>query len=933
MILWGLIVGAMLGLAAADFEQFGMILGAALGAGAGWSLRKAVRAEVAAMLAAQGAALIDPAGQAAEPRVPAAESFPVRIVDQASPVEPPAEPPAEPMAPPPAREAIAAEPGLIERGLAAARAWLLGGNSIVRMGLVVLFIGLAFLARWAAGAGLLPIELRLAFVAAAGIALLAVGFNRRVARPAFALALQGGGVAVLYLTIFAAAALYPILPLPAAFVLMVLVCAGAVALALLQDAQGLAGAAFVGGYAVPLLLGGEGGPVAALFGYHALLNLAVLALAWKRAWRSINLIGFFATFGVATFWGALSYRPQDYAVAQPFLILSVLIYLAIAILYARNSVSRAGRLVDSSLLFGTALIGFGLETGLVARYEFGAAFAALGFAALYLALATVVMRRGGRDYRLLAETMLAIGVGFATLAVPLALGARWTGSAWALEGAGAFWVGMRQARWIPRVFGLLLEAVAALLFLPMIADRVHALPIVNPLFLTGLLVALPIAATAWWLRDPLPHSGSRWGEAYAAFERRLGQPAFLLAFLLWCLALIAEACRSTPAAETGGLPLPVFAPGLQPLVVMLALVASAWAAAWIGRRWDWAVARWPGRATIAVLAATWFGQALAGAHMLYHPGWALWIAVLGLHLHLLYANDHSAARGPSAWMLARLGHIGTVWLAALLLADSLALGIDRAALWDSSWAGVVFLVAGIAMLALLGRWAGSAAARPAAGRRWPLDTHLAGYHWQAALPIAAIVWIGSLAAALIAEGGASPLPFVPLLNPLELSLALALAVLLLWRRGLTAVEPRYRGSGWVRGPAGWLAIAGLGFVEANMLWLRLAHHRLGVAWDAEALLASPPVETGISILWTLLALGLMLFAHRRGQRPVWLAGAILLVAVVLKLFLVDLSAAGSGARIVTFIVVGALMLVVGYFAPLPPRSGADEAGMTPEVAA
>ena len=153
MILWGLIVGAMLGLAAADFEQFGMILGAALGAGAGWSLRKAVRAEVAAMLAAQGAALIDPAGQAAEPRVPAAESFPVRIVDQASPVEPPAEPPAEPMAPPPAREAIAAEPGLIERGLAAARAWLLGGNSIVRMGLVVLFIGLAFLARWAAGPG------------------------------------------------------------------------------------------------------------------------------------------------------------------------------------------------------------------------------------------------------------------------------------------------------------------------------------------------------------------------------------------------------------------------------------------------------------------------------------------------------------------------------------------------------------------------------------------------------------------------------------------------------------------------------------------------------------------------------------------------------------------------------------------------------------
>ncbi|MFP5454308.1 MAG: DUF2339 domain-containing protein, partial [Alphaproteobacteria bacterium] len=54
----------------------------------------------------------------------------------------------------------------------------------------------------------------------------------------------------------------------------------------------------------------------------------------------------------------------------------------------------------------------------------------------------------------------------------------------------------------------------------------------------------------------------------------------------------------------------------------------------------------------------------------------------------------------------------------------------------------------------------------------------------------------------------------------------------------------------------------------------------------------------------------------------------LLVLVVLKLFFVDLSNAGGGARIVTFIVVGALMLVVGYVAPLPPR-GTREEGEAP----
>jgi uncharacterized membrane protein len=941
MILWGLVVGALFGLFAADFEQYGMILGAIVGAGAGWGLRAAVRAEVRAMLADRG-------GEAASVPAEPAERGGVRIVNETAAPRPTVEAPApaEPERPQqptvvrlperpaaPAAPAEPAEPGIVERGFAAARDWLLGGNTIVRAGLVVLFIGLAFLARWAAGAGLLPIEARLALVAAAGIALLAVGFNRRTARPGFALALQGGGVAILYLTIFAAAALYPILPLPAAFVLMVLVCAAAVALALLQDAQGLAAAAFAGGYAVPLLLGGDGGPVAVMFGYHLLLNLGVLALAWKKAWRSINLIGFAATFGVAMLWGATSYRPQDYAVAQPFLIVSVLIYLAIAILYARNSESRAGRFVDSSLLFGTALAGFGLETGLVAAFDYGAAFAALGFAALYLGLAVAVRRRGGDGYRLLAETMLAIGVGFVTLAIPLALGARWTGSAWALEGAGAFWVGMRQARWMPRAFGLLLQGVAALMFLALLESGPQALPIVNPVFLTGLLAALPALLTAWWLRaPPLPHSGSRPARAYAGVEAMLGKPVFLAGFLLWSLALIAEICRTMPSPVAGGGAVPVFAAATQQLLTMVALVASAWVAALVGRRLRWEVATWPGRVTLVVLAGTWIGQAALNHHVLYHPGWIAWIVAVGLHLHLLHANDHDA-EGAGQRLLQRLGHVGGVWLAVALIADALWLGIDRAALWDSSWAGVVFLVAAVAVLALLAVWAGGAARWPAGERRWPLDRHLAGYHAQAALPVAALVYGGSLAAALLAEGDAAPLPYVPLLNPVELTLALALAVLVLWRRSLIAVAPPYAGFGWVGGRGAWMALAGLGFVDVNMLWLRFAHHYLGVAWDADALLGSAVVQAGLTILWTLLSLGLMLFAHRRAQRGVWIAGAALLVVVVLKLFFVDLSNASGGARIVTFIVVGALMLVVGYFAPLPPRGDESKDAETKEAAA
>ena len=53
---------------------------------------------------------------------------------------------------------------------------------------------------------------------------------------------------------------------------------------------------------------------------------------------------------------------------------------------------------------------------------------------------------------------------------------------------------------------------------------------------------------------------------------------------------------------------------------------------------------------------------------------------------------------------------------------------------------------------------------------------------------------------------------------------------------------------------------------------------------------------------------------------VWMAGAVLLGIVVLKLFVVDLSNVGTLARIVSFLVVGVLMLVIGYVSPLPPAT-------------
>jgi uncharacterized membrane protein len=41
--------------------------------------------------------------------------------------------------------------------------------------------------------------------------------------------------------------------------------------------------------------------------------------------------------------------------------------------------------------------------------------------------------------------------------------------------------------------------------------------------------------------------------------------------------------------------------------------------------------------------------------------------------------------------------------------------------------------------------------------------------------------------------------------------------------------------------------------------------------------------------------------------------------VVVKMFLIELFNAGGLPRIVSFIGVGVLLLIIGYFAPLPPK--------------
>lgn len=304
MILWAGVLGTIVGWSLADSASLGFILGGLFGMVAGWFMQRGIRAEVATatgalqeqidgLLARESAYPVASASDAPADRTATSPSTIAQVT-----LVPPATSPDRPTvaASTPRTDTrdpspgTPSEPGVIQALVSIAKDWLFGGNTIVRIGLVILFVGLSFLASYAASAGLFPIELRLALVVAIGIVLLTVGFRARTARPGFGLALQGGGIATVYLALFAGARLYDTFPVAAAFVLMIVVCALGCALALLQRSQALAGTAFAGGFAVPLLLASflvQTG-LAILWTLSA---LAMMVLAYRGGQRALWLVG------------------------------------------------------------------------------------------------------------------------------------------------------------------------------------------------------------------------------------------------------------------------------------------------------------------------------------------------------------------------------------------------------------------------------------------------------------------------------------------------------------------------------------------------------------------------------------------------------------------------------------------------------------------
>lgn len=1044
---------------------------------------------------------------------------------------------------------------------------IFGGNMLVKLGVLILFLGLAFLLRYTAERVTVPIELRYAAVALVGAGLLVLGWLLRHKRAAYALILQGAGIGVFYLTTLAAMKLSGLLPASVGFAFLFGVAVLSAALAVLQNAPLLAIVAALEGFAAPVLASTGANQPVGLFTYLLVLDVGIVLIAWFKAWRVLNLIGFVGTFTLAAGWAHKYYSDDQFATVQPFLVVFFLLFTAIGLLFARrtlfdapvppaqplvsralDTLRRAGR-VDSSLVFGTPMVAFGMQVLLMLPWAYGAAFSAMALSAFYLLLGRLVFATQPRGLALLAEAYAIVGVIFGTLAIPLGLEGQWTGAAWAVEAAGMYWLGARQARPYARAFSFVVFAGAVLKLLEATAlDAAPGHPLLQGSFIGPVLVAvsafamwaihrrarldqgrgveamagialpwlgmaaLTLLAWQWWTPPwaaaatavlasatfavavrfalaPLAsvsfgmqalavagfiatlhgtgevvdaqvlQSGwqgaavaclialsvlgsAAWSmrQAHRAALARGVQPVWSLGHVVGVLAgvgllhlamlfqlSLAQAALLWPLTATvvlwvalrmAHLPLAVLAGVLQvvaavafgvstadgaeavrpafahlgfwtPVVLGLAALLAGdwlrdeaipraaqpagtarrrWANAWcalpavlwtpvvwglgwwlfgmldesarvlnrhglashipagalavvlltsvlaavVAQRRNWAQL---GQATLATLPA--FGLVAAygiagGPTPFYVPsaalGWIAWPLALAWHLRLLRAQQRWAGAAALTPF-----HVAGFWLFLLLAARECQWQLGRVGAEWSSWQLLGWaIVPALALWAL--RWR-------ALLRRWPLTAFRGAYLEFAATPVAVYLLAWTWVTNAVSPGDAAPLPYLPLLNPLELAQWLVLLALVLWWRALppgsfARIEPTL-----AKGAAG---VTGLALLTGMVL--RACHHYAGVDWRFDALYASWLTQAALSITWAVCGVVAMVLGHSRRVRTLWVAGAALLGVVVLKLFFVELADRGGLFRIVSFIAVGALLLLVGYFAPVPPKK--EEAART-----
>jgi len=357
----------------------------------------------------------------------------------------------------------------------------IGGKLLNRIGALIVVIAVAYFLKWSFDNDIIGELGRCLLGLAGGILLMAGGhFYFKKGYGVFSQGLTGAGIAIIYLSTYAAVNYYHLISPYMAFAAMFLTSIAGGVIAAADDMAGTAVISALGGFLVPFLMGAHTGQILPLLTYILILDLGILLLAYYRQWFYLDFLALLGSFVLAVAAYNLDWKIWT---GQLFLAAFLFLFSAVAILYNhRTRSSNPGLLLASAVLFG-AFTFFNLYDEMRLWLGLICLILAAIYAGIYL---FVTSRKWGTEF--FAYTILIIALVYSMLTWPAQLQGLYNQIAWLAIAAASLYYSWFSRRLPPYLIGLTILIATA----RSVHVEIHPRP-----FLNDTSVALFITALDW----------------------------------------------------------------------------------------------------------------------------------------------------------------------------------------------------------------------------------------------------------------------------------------------------------------------------------------------------------------------------------------------------------------------------------------------------
>ncbi len=384
----------------------------------------------------------------------------------------------------------------------------IGEKLISLVGIAILVLGIFFTVKWAIDRNMITDAGKILIGFAAATILIAVAHRLSKNYRAFSSILAGGGIAVLYFSVYQAYQSYHLLPQAAAFIAMIVITILAVLLSLVYNKKELAVIALIGGFCTPFFVSNGSGNYQVLFSYLLILNIGMFAVANFKKWNLLNIIGYIFTVLIFSIWVYNSYdvTKGHNTGGLLFATLFYIVFFATNIIYNIRQQQKFATTEISMLLSNSFLyLGAGLFFLHPIQNGYYQGIFVITLAVFNFAFAYLFFRKQQIDKNLI-YLLIGLVLTFISLAGPVQLNGNYITLFWATEAVILYWLSVKSK------IHIIKNASVVIVILTLVSlgidwqnnyfsAQVNKLPVLlNKAFITGLVVITALLVNLRWVR-------------------------------------------------------------------------------------------------------------------------------------------------------------------------------------------------------------------------------------------------------------------------------------------------------------------------------------------------------------------------------------------------------------------------------------------------